>query len=70
MLQKLKYCQSFNVSNNVMSLKLKCQGNLNVLKTKMLQEPNVIKTRRSALIALALFFLMLGHNAGYFLRSS
>ena len=34
-----------------MSLKIKCHLNLNVPKTKMLQEP-----RRSALIALALFF--------------
>ena len=39
-----------------MSLKIKCHQNLNVPKTKMLQEPNFIKTRRSALIALALFF--------------
>ena len=42
-----------------MSLKIKCHRNLNVPKTKMLQETNFIKTRRLALIALALFSLYL-----------
>ena len=49
---ELKCHHKSNVNKNQMSPKLKC------LQTKMLQEPNFIKTRRSALTALALFYLV------------
>ena len=55
MLQKTEILPKNEMSPKKKSLKLKCHKNLNVTKTRMLQEPNVIKTRRSALIALALF---------------
>ena len=42
MLIKLKYHLNWNVTKNEMSLKLKCLQNLNVPKTKMLQDPNFI----------------------------
>ena len=55
MLPKLKYHLNYYITKIEMSLKVKCHQNLNVPKTKMLLELNLIKTRRSALIALALF---------------